>query len=114
LGKERDVSDIEDIRQRWAPSEGASRTLGEIEHSTQLHAFSDVRDLLAHLDTAIERAKKAEKRAENLQDAGRALATCAFNLKQRGHLTERERRSLRESQEAWDKVIRKDDTETPP
>jgi hypothetical protein len=43
--------------------------------------------------------------AENdrLRDAGRALATCAFNLKQRDHLTDNERRSLAESQEAWDR-----------
>lgn len=47
-----------------------------------------------------------EDRIERLLRSGAMLATCAFNLKQRDHLTERERRSLRESQEAWDAVTR--------
>lgn len=43
---------------------------------------------------------------QDLREAGRALATCAFNLKQRNHLTDRERRSLAESQECWDAAVR--------
>ena len=54
---------------------------------------------------ANQRAEAAEATRDRLQDAGYALATCAFNLKQRDHLTDRERRSLAESQEAWDAVL---------
>lgn len=54
---------------------------------------------------AEERAEAADVERARLRDAGRALATCAFNLKQRDHLTESERRSLSESQEEWDAAI---------
>jgi len=37
-----------------------------------------------------------------LRVAGALLSNCAFNLAQREHLTEAERRSLDESRRAWD------------
>ncbi len=37
-----------------------------------------------------------------VRKAGSMLANCAYNLKQRSHLYEEERRSLAESQQAWD------------
>ncbi len=48
---------------------------------------------------------KAEEDLGRLREAGRALATCAFNLKQRSHFTDAERHSLAESQEHWDFVL---------
>lgn len=57
-----------------------------------------------HADCVAEVSRLRAER-DRLQDVGRALATCAFNMKQRDHLTEAERRSLSESQEEWDAAI---------
>lgn len=41
-----------------------------------------------------------------IRRAGSMLANCAYNLAQRNHLTDSERRSLDESRKAWDAAIR--------
>lgn len=78
----------------------------------QLREFASIPaeewEAIGHEDVPALCRELLELRAEidRLRHAGHALATCAFNLKQRDHLTECERRSLAESQEAWDRTVR--------
>ncbi len=45
-------------------------------------------------------------RLETVEAAGRELANCAYNISQRGEMSERERVFLREAQCNWDSAIR--------
>jgi len=59
-------------------------------------------------DLTSAEAKLAEARArlETVEAAGRELANCAYNISQRGEMSERERVFLREAQCNWDSAIR--------
>lgn len=56
------------------------------------------------------RAEAAEAEAARLRHAGAMLATCAFNLAQRDHLKDEERRSLDLCRIAWDAARTKEET----
>ena len=56
---------------------------------------------------AEQRAERAEKTMLKLWIAGRALSNCAYNLSQRSHLTDREKKSLDEARRTWDEAWRR-------
>ncbi len=106
----------------WEDGAGCAGTWTEVRDDKLACAALQIRRLTRERDEARAAARDAQSElllvqvgcdealaeVERLREAGRALACCAFNLKQREHLTDRERRSLTESQEAWDRAVRGD------
>lgn len=64
--------------------------------------YEDRLDDIARAAIVALEAAPVQEGEERMRIAGEMLANAAFNISHRGHLSEPERKSLKEAQEAWD------------
>jgi hypothetical protein len=108
------VKDIDDRRgfgREWRAidvdiqAEIAAEWRAEVAHHLTPHRLYQ-HSLRTALDDVTRHRDAARAQVVELRRAGAMLANCAFNLKQRESLDADTRRSLAESQEAWDAAVR--------
>jgi hypothetical protein len=107
----KDIDDRRGLGREWRAidvdiqAEIAAEWRAEVAHHLTPHRLYQ-HSLRTALDDVTRHRDAARAQVVELRRAGAMLANCAFNLKQRESLDADTRRSLAESQEAWDAAVR--------